>query len=92
MGKRPVKKSDGRTRQRGGVRNSHVAPRAFHDYHMDLFFFITDKQFPKQDYPVGMNMIDVFNKFAVVIPSTEHKAIHIMPAIFKAFTMIGKQS
>ena len=36
-------------------------------------------------------MIDVFSKFAVVIPLKERKAKDIMPAIFKAFTMIGKQ-
>ena len=47
--------------------------------------------FPNQDSPARMSMINVFNKFAVVIPLKEHKAIHIMPAIFKAFTMIGKQ-
>ena len=38
-----------------------------------------------------MSMIDVFSKFAVVIPLQERKAIRIMPAIFKAFKMIGKQ-
>ena len=36
-------------------------------------------------------MIDVFSKFAVVIPLKERDAVHLMPAIFKAFTLIGKQ-
>ena len=79
-----------RTRQVGGARKSYVAPRAFHEYQMDMVF-ITDRQFPNQDYPVGMSMVDAFSKFVVVIPLTERDAIHVMPAISKAFKMIGKQ-
>ena len=36
-------------------------------------------------------MMDVFSEFAVVIPLQERDAIHVMPAIFKAFKMVGKQ-
>ncbi len=36
-------------------------------------------------------MIDVFGKLAVVIPLKERDAVHIMPAIFKACTLMGKQ-
>ena len=36
-------------------------------------------------------MIDVFSKFAVVIPLKEKKGEEVMAAIFKAFTLIGKQ-
>ncbi len=36
-------------------------------------------------------MIDVFSKFAVVIPLKENKGVPVMAAIFKAFTPIGKQ-
>ena len=79
-----------RTRQVGGAKNSYVAPRAYHEYQADLFY-ITDKQFPNQDFPYGLSMIDVFSKYAVVIPLKERDAPHIMPAIFKAFTIIGKQ-
>ena len=84
------KKNVERTRQVGGAKNSYVAPRAFHEYQAALFF-ITDKQFQNQDYPVGLSMIDVFSKFVVAIPLKERDAIHGMPAIFKAFTIIGKQ-
>ena len=84
------KKNVDRTRQVGGAKSSYVAPRAFHEYQADLFF-ITDKKFPIQDYPAGLSMIDVFSKFAVVIPLKENDAVHLMPAIFKAFTIIGKQ-
>ncbi len=36
-------------------------------------------------------MIDVFSKFAVVIPITEKKAEDIMAAIFTGFELMGKQ-
>ena len=36
-------------------------------------------------------MIDVFSKYAVVLPIREKKAEPIMEAIFKAFEMMGKQ-
>ncbi len=36
-------------------------------------------------------MIDVFSKFAVVIPLKEWKGEQVMEAIFKAFTLMGKQ-
>ena len=61
------KKNVERTKQVGGARNSYVAPRAYHEYQMDLFY-ITDRQFPNQDFPIGLAVIDVFSKFAVVIP------------------------
>ncbi len=78
------------TRQVGGARNSYVAPRAYHEYQADLFF-VTAKQIPNQDYPAGLSMIDVFTKFAVVIPLKEWKGVQVMEAIFKAFTLMGRQ-
>ena len=84
------KKNVERTRQVGGAKNSYVAPRAFHEYQADVFY-ITDRQFPNQDYPYGLSIIDVFSKFATVIPLKERDADRIMPALFKAFQVIGKQ-
>ena len=84
------KKNVERTRQVGGAKNNYVAPRAFHEYQADVFY-ITDRQFPNQDYPYGLSIIDVFSKFATVIPLKERDADRIMPALFKAFQVIGKQ-
>lgn len=78
-----------RTKQIGGARNSYVAPRAYHEYQVDLFF-ITERQFQNQFYEIGMSMIDVFTKFAVVIPLESKYAVDVMPALFKAFDKIGK--
>ena len=76
--------------QVGGAKNSYVAPRAYHEYQADLFY-ITDRQFPNQDLPFGLSVIDVFSKFAAVIPLKERKAEFIMQGLFKAFKTIGKQ-
>ena len=84
------KKNVERTRQVGGAKKSYVAPRAYHEFQAD-FFFITKRQFKNQDYKVGLSMIDVFSKFAVVIPLKDRFASTILPSIFKAFQMIGKQ-
>ena len=83
-------KNVNRTRQVSGTKNSFVAPRAYHEYEFDLLF-ITDKQFPNQDFPICLSMIDISSKFAVGIPLKERDAPNVMAGIFKAFKMIGKQ-
>ncbi len=70
--------------------NSYAAPRPFHEYHADIVY-ITDRQFPGQDYPYGLSRIDVFGKYATVIPLKDKDAKRIMPEIFKAFKIIGEQ-
>ena len=79
-----------KARQVGGAKNSYVAPRAYHEYQADLFY-ITEKQFPNQDMPFGLSVIDVFSKYATVIPLKERKVEFVMAALFKAFKTIGKQ-
>ncbi len=64
-----------------GKRNSYVAPSAYHEDHADLFF-VTPKQFKNQKYEIGLSMIDVFSKYAVVIPIKEKKGEEIMAANF----------
>jgi hypothetical protein len=36
-------------------------------------------------------MIDVFSKYAVVVPIKEKKGEDVMAAIFKGFELVGKQ-
>jgi len=73
-----------------GERNSYIAPGPFHEYQADLFF-VTEGQFADQEYEVGLSMIDVCSKFAVVLPVSEKKAEPLMEAIFKAFEMMGRK-
>ena len=71
-------------------KNSYVAPHAFFEYQVDLFF-VTPKQFKNQKFTIGLSMIDVFSKFAVVIPLKEKTGEEVMSAIFKALTLMGRQ-
>ena len=73
-----------------GQRNSYIAPGPYHEYQADLFF-VTEGQFKDQEYEIGLSMIDVFSKFAVVLPLKTKDAKPLMQAIFKAFEMMGKQ-
>ena len=79
-----------KTKQVGGAKNSYVAQRAFQEYQADVFY-ITEKQMPNQEYPFGLSMIDVFSKYATVIPMKERKAENLMAAILQGFKDIGKQ-
>ena len=46
---------------------------------------------PNQQFPFWLSMIDVFSKYATVIPLKERKAPDITAAILKGFKEIGKQ-
>jgi hypothetical protein len=79
-----------KTKQIGGTKNSYVAPQAYFEYQVDLFF-ITPNQMPKQNFRVGLSCIDVFSKYAVVVPLKNKKAPEIVRGILEAFKQIGKQ-
>jgi hypothetical protein len=57
---------------------------------MDLFL-ITANQFKDQEYEYGLSMIDVFTKFAAVLPLSSNKAEPLTEAIFQAFEMMGRK-
>ena len=40
--------------------NSFIAPHANYEYQMDMFFIPNDEILEKQDFRVGMFMIDIF--------------------------------
>ena len=58
-----------------GQRNSYVAQSAYIEYQADLIF-ITEGQFENQEYVVGLTMIDVFSKYAVVLPVRKEGRSH----------------
>ncbi len=76
--------------QVGGAKNRYVAQRAYQEYLADLFH-TADKQFPNQDYPYGLSVIDMFSKFAVVAPLKDRHAEHFTPGLFTAFNAIWQQ-
>ena len=67
-----------------------MAPRAYHEYQVDIFF-ITEKQLQSQEYPFGLSCIDIFSKYATVVPIKSRKHEEIMRGILKAFKDMGKQ-
>ena len=73
-----------------GQRNSYVAPGPYHEYQADLFL-VTENQFKDQEYEYGLSMIDVFSKFAVVLPLSGKTAEPLTEAIFKAFEVMGRK-
>ena len=48
-------------------------------------------QFEKQKYQFGLSCVDIFSKFAAVVPMEERNHTHIMPAMLEAFRQMGKQ-
>ncbi len=79
-----------RSKATGGGKNSFVAPRAFHEYQVDVFY-ITDKQFQKRKHKYGLSCVDIFSKLAAVVPMEEKDHERFMPAMLEAFKQIGKQ-
>jgi hypothetical protein len=73
-----------------GKRNSYVAPGPYHEFQTDLFL-VTENQFKDQEFEYGLSMIDVFTKFAVVLPLSGKTAEPLTEAIFKAFEMMGRK-
>ena len=53
-----------------GSKNSFVAPHAHYEYQIDLFFLAHLKT---QKFRVGMACIDIFTKYAVVVPIPSKK-------------------
>ena len=79
-----------RTRKEGRGWNSFVAQGPFQEYQFDVMF-ITEKQLPNQEYPFGVAVIDVFSKYATMIPIKRRRHEEIMGALLKSFPVIGKQ-
>ena len=73
-----------------GKRNSYVAQGPYVEFQADLFL-VTENQFKNQEYKYGLSMIDVFSKYAVVLPLKENTAEPLTEAIFEAFELMGKK-
>ena len=73
-----------------GKRNSYVAQGPYVEFQADLFL-VTENQFENQEYKYGLSMIDVFSKYAVVLPLTANTAEPLTEAIFEAFELMGKK-
>ena len=59
--------------------HSFVAPEAYYEFQMYLIFFSDLKN---QKFGVGMVCIDIFSKYAVVVPIKTNKKEMLLPAFW----------
>ena len=70
--------------------NSFVAPYAYYEYQVDLFF-ITNNDLDNQKFNVGMVVIDIFSKFAVVVPIKSKLQDDVLAGIIEGINKMGKK-
>ena len=80
-------KNVGNNKQPGGT-NSFVAQAAFDEYQIDLFF-INDLE--KQKFKVGLVCIDIFSKFAAVIPIKSKDTGDVAAGVIEAIVKMGRK-
>lgn len=76
-----------RTRYYGGT-NSFVAPHAHYEYQIDMFF-ISDLE--NQKFKIGMACIDIFTKFAVVVPIASKQIPDFMAGLLECLAKMAKK-
>ena len=70
--------------------NSFIAPYAYYEYQIDLFF-ITNNDLDNQKFNVGMVVIDIFSKFAVVVPIKSKLQDDVLAGIIEGINKMGKK-
>ena len=68
--------------------NSFVAPRAFYEYEVDLFF-INDLQ--NQKNKIGMACIDIFTKYAVVVVIQSKQEGDVAAGVLESINKMGRK-
>ena len=66
--------------------NSYIAPDPYFEYQLDLFF-VPDQPTPN----IGLACIDIFTKYAVVVPLENKQPEEITKGLFKAVNKMGKK-
>ena len=70
--------------------NSFIPPYAHYEYQVDLFF-ITNNDLENQKFNVGMVVIDIFSKFAVVVPIKSKLQDDVLAGIIEGINKMGKK-
>ena len=68
--------------------NSFVAPYPYYEYQLDLMFF---SDLENQKFEQGMLCIDIFTKYAVVVPVSSKKEIDVAAGIVECMQKMGKK-
>jgi len=66
--------------------NSFVAPHPYYEYQLDLFF-INDLE--NQKFKIGMTMIDIFTKFACVVPIASKSEGDVAAGLLECLEKMG---
>ena len=70
--------------------NSFVAPYAYHTFQIDLFF-ISKKDLENQKFRVGLVLIDVFSKYAVVVPIKSKEPPDFLAGMMEGLNKMDKK-
>ena len=71
-----------KTRYYGG-KNSFIAPHAYYEYQVDLFF-LSDLE--NQKFRTGMACIDIFSEFATVVPISTKQTSDFLAGLMECLT------
>ena len=70
--------------------NSFIPPYAYYEYQIDLFF-VTKNDLDNQKFRIGLVMIDIFSKFALVIPIKSKQPADLLAGIMEGINKMGKK-
>ena len=70
--------------------NSFIAPYAYYEYQIDLSC-ITNNDLKEQKFRIGLVMIDIFSKFAVVVPIKSKQPPDLLAGIMEGINKMGKK-
>ena len=71
--------------------NSFVAPHPHFEYQLDLFFISPNDVESQQKFRVGLVLVDIFTKYAVVIPIKSKQPDDILAGIMEGIKKMGKK-
>ena len=71
--------------------NSFVAPPPYSEYQLDLFFISPNDVESQQKFRVGFVFLDIFTKYAVVIPIKSKQPDDILAGIMEGMNKMGKK-
>ena len=71
--------------------NSFIASYAHHEYQIDIFY-VTNNDLDNQKFNVGMVVIDIFSKLAVVVPIKSKLQDDVLAGIIEGINKMGKKT
>ena len=69
--------------------NSFIAPHAFYEFQIDLFF-ISNDDLENQKFRIGMLCIDIFSKFMVIVPIKSKQPPDVLAGVIESIKKMSK--